>query len=202
MKRNGNPWELKKTPRVESREKRIGITKKAEVIWRCMSSGGLKRLQVWVQAKDLAVEVYKNIIPGLPAEEKWGLTSQLRRAVISISANVAEGYGRYYFLSNIQFCYNARGSLQETISLVLLATELNYVPVEVSDSFIKRADALVILLNAYIAYLRKSKTGEAEDGSQKQLLKENGAYYSSELSDCDDKEELDDSPFSNLYSQE
>ncbi len=167
-----------------------------------MSSDGLKRLQVWVQAKDLAVESYKNIIPSLPADEKWGLTSQLKRAVISISANVAEGYGRYYFLSNIQFCYNARGSLEETISLVVLATELGYVPVEVSNSFIKRADALVILLNAYIAYLRKSKKGEAEDCLQKQFLKENTAYYRFELSDCDDGEELDDSPFSNLNSQE
>lgn len=166
-----------------------------------MSSDGLKRLQVWVQAKDLAVESYKNIIPSLPADEKWGLTSQLKRAVISISANVAEGYGRYYFQSNIQFCYNARGSLQETISLVLLAAELGYLPAEVSDSFIKRADALVILLNAYIAYLRKSKMGESENSSQNRLLKENDIYYGSKLLDSDDREELDDSPFSNLNFQ-
>lgn len=166
-----------------------------------MSSDGLKRLQVWVQAKDLAVESYKNIIPSLPADEKWGLTSQLKRAVISISANVAEGYGRYYYQSNIQFCYNARGSLQETISLVLLAAELGYLPAEVSDSIIKRADALVILLNAYIAYLRKSKMGEPENSSQNRLLKENDIYYGSKLLDSDDREELDDSPFSNLNFQ-
>jgi len=165
-----------------------------------MSSSGLKRLQVWVQAKDLALEVYKTIIPYLPAEEKWGISSQLKRSAISISANIAEGCGRFYYQSNIQFCYNARGSLQETISFVLLATELEYVPKEISDLFIQHADTLVVLLNAYISYLKKSKIGEAEIGDHTRVKEEIGFYLIPEFEKTDNQDEFDDSPFSNLQS--
>jgi four helix bundle protein len=167
-----------------------------------MSSSGLKRLQVWVQAKNLAMEVYKTIIPYLPAEEKWGLTSQIRRSAISISANIAEGYGRFYYQSNIQFCYNARGSLQETISFVLIATELGYLPNEISVSFIQHADALVVLLNGYISYLKKSKIGEAEFGSRTLVKEEMATYLIAELENNDKQDELDDSPISTLHSQD
>jgi four helix bundle protein len=165
-----------------------------------MSSSGLKRLQVWVQAKDMALEVYKTLIPYLPAEEKWGLSSQLKRAVISVSANIAEGYGRFYFQSNIQFCYNARGSLQETISLVIVAIDLGFIPKEIGDAFLKKADALVILLNAYISYLKKSKIGKEELGSGPRIEEEEGNYFITGLENDDGIDRLDDSPISILHS--
>ena len=78
-----------------------------------MSIQGLKKLQVWVRAKDYAVKVYKQVLPLLPSEEKWSLNQQLRRSSVSISANIAEGYGRFYYQDNVRFCYNARGSMEE-----------------------------------------------------------------------------------------
>ncbi|MPN17799.1 hypothetical protein SDC9_165154 [bioreactor metagenome] len=63
-----------------------------------MSSDGLKRLKVWVEAKALALVVYHDILSTIPAEEKWALASQIRRAATSIPANIAEGYGRYYYI--------------------------------------------------------------------------------------------------------
>lgn len=65
-----------------------------------MSVQGLKRLQVWVRAKDFALKVYKQILPLLPPGEKWNLNQQLQRSSLSVSANIAEGYGRFYYQDN------------------------------------------------------------------------------------------------------
>jgi four helix bundle protein len=69
-----------------------------------MSVDGLKRLKVWARAKDFALKIYKQALPLLPSEEKWNLNQQLRRSSLSISANIAEGYGRFYFQDNVRFC--------------------------------------------------------------------------------------------------
>lgn len=79
-----------------------------------MSIQSLK-LQVWVRAKDFGLKIYKQVLPLLPAEEKWNLNQQLRRSSLSISANIAEGHGQFYYQDNVRFCYNARGSLEETL---------------------------------------------------------------------------------------
>lgn len=81
-----------------------------------MSVAGLRKLKVWVRAKDFALKIYEQVLPLLPPEEKWNLNSQLRRSTLSISANIAEGYGRFYYQDNVRFCYLARGSLEETLS--------------------------------------------------------------------------------------
>lgn len=131
-----------------------------------MSNTGLQRLKVWVQAKDLAVFVYQIVVPCFPPEEKWGLSIQVKRSASSIPANIAEGYGRYYYQSNIQFCYNARGSLAETISHVILASDLGYLPNDVYLEFIKKSEELTLMLNGYISYLKKSKIGLIETNQQ------------------------------------
>lgn len=87
---------------------------------------GLETLQVWQKAIALAVQVCKQVLPLLPVQEKWSLADQLRRSVQSIPANIAEGYGRYYYQDSIRFCYIARGSLEETFSHLTLARELGY----------------------------------------------------------------------------
>ena len=77
---------------------------------------GLDSLEVWRRSIDFAKLIHDTVLPILPVEEKWGLAQQLRRASQSISANIAEGYGRYYYQEGVRFCYIARGSLEETIS--------------------------------------------------------------------------------------
>jgi four helix bundle protein len=129
-----------------------------------MSSTGLQRLQAWRKAKDFAVEVYRHAIPGLPDEERWGLANQMRRSAQSIPANVAEGYGRYYYQETVRFCYIARGSLEETLSHIMLATELGYLPTDISNELIKHGDEVGKLINGYIEYLKRSRQGENEPG--------------------------------------
>src|SRR6187200_1451451 len=100
-----------------------------------MSVEGLKRLKIWVRSKDFAIRIYRRVLPLLPAEEKWNLNQQLRRSSLSISANIAEGYGRFYFQENVRFCYVARGSLEETLSHIVYAYKVGYISETLYKSF-------------------------------------------------------------------
>ena len=65
---------------------------------------GLETLQVWQKARELVVFVHQRVSPALPDDEKWDLTQQIRRSSKSVMANIAEGYGRYYYQEVIRFC--------------------------------------------------------------------------------------------------
>src|ERR1051325_10600797 len=130
-----------------------------------MSTEGLSRLKVWVRAKDFAISIYKRVLPFLPVEEKWNLNQQLRRASLSISANIAEGYGRFYYQDNVRFCYMARGSLDEVLSYITFAHEMNFIPKELYQELTTEGDEIDKMLNGYISYLKKSKQGANEPGA-------------------------------------
>ncbi len=127
-----------------------------------MTVMNLDKLEVWVRAKDFALAIYKEVVPCLPADEKWNLTQQLKRAAQSIPANIAEGHGRYHFLDNVRFCYIARGSLTEIQSHMALAHELGYLPDEIYKHMTVQAESIGKQLNNYIAYLKRSKQGEKD----------------------------------------
>jgi len=84
-----------------------------------------ERLRVWQAAQDLAVDVYQTTRE-FPADERYGLTSQLRRAAVSIAANIAEGNARGFRREYVQACYVARGSLAEVRSLLDLSVRIGY----------------------------------------------------------------------------
>lgn len=130
-----------------------------------MSVQGLSKLEVWKRAKDFALKIYREALPLLPPEEKYGLTQQLRRSSTSVSANIAEGYGRFYYQDNVRFCYNARGSLEETLSHLVFCHEMGFIPQEVYKSFEQEGEEIGKMLNGYISYLKKSKQGEHEPGA-------------------------------------
>jgi four helix bundle protein len=148
-----------------------------------MSSEGLAKLDVWRKAKAFALLVYKEAIPRLPPEEKWSLGQQIRRSAQSIPANIAEGYGRFYYQETIRFCYIARGSLDETLSHLALAFELDYLPELSYRQLISTGDDLVKLINGYIAYLKRSRLGANEPGSQESIHEFNGTYETTDSSD-------------------
>ena len=70
-------------------------------------------IEAWKLARKLRVEIY-GIIKELPSEERFDLGSQMRKAAVSCTANIAEGHGRFHFQENIQFCRQSRGSMYET----------------------------------------------------------------------------------------
>lgn len=142
-----------------------------------MTVEGLKRLKVWVTAKDFALKVYGQVLPLLPSEEKWNLNQQLRRSSLSISANIAEGYGRFYYQENIRFCYIARGSLDETLSHLVFAFEAKYIPVSLYQQIEVEGEEIDKMLNGYIAFLKKSKQGENEPGANTAISEDAALYF-------------------------
>ncbi len=141
-----------------------------------MSVQGLKKLQVWVRAKDFAVRIYKQVLPLLPPEEKWSLGQQIRRSSVSVSANIAEGYGRFYYQDNVRFCYNARGSLEETLSHLIFSFEVNFIPAELYQELETEGEEIEKMLNGYIAFLKKSKQGANEPGANHAVREDIATY--------------------------
>ena len=129
-----------------------------------MSIGGLEKLDVWCKARDFAVRINREILQFLPSEEKWSLSQQLRRSSQSIPANIAEGHGRFYFQENVRFCYIARCSLEETLSHIVYAHEVGYIPDVLYKSFSIDGENLNRLINGYIGFLKKIKQGANEPG--------------------------------------
>lgn len=128
---------------------------------------GLDSLKVWQQSILFAKEICLQVLTILPAQEKWSLEVQLRRSAQRIPANLAEGYGRYYYADSVRFCYIARGSLEETYSHLKLAGELGYLPADDFTRLEQDINELRRLINGYISYLKRSRRGETEPGADR-----------------------------------
>ena len=137
---------------------------------------GLETLKIWQRSMAFAVKVCREILPSLPTQEKWSLIDQLRRAVQSVPANIAEGYGRFYYQESIRFCYIARGSLEETLSHITLAQRLNYIKDETFQSLSNELQEIRRMLNGYISFLKTSKRGADEPGASLAVREVQPAY--------------------------
>jgi four helix bundle protein len=130
-----------------------------------MSERGFESLKVWQKSHQLMLDIHHELLPLLPKEERYGLNDQIRRSSKSIGANIAEGYGRFYYGDNVRFCYNARGSLDETLNHVRSAFDLNYCPEELYQKYRREIDEIRKMLNGYIDWLKRQKTGAKEPGA-------------------------------------
>lgn len=137
---------------------------------------GLETLKVWRKSMDFVKHVYENALPLLPKEEKWGIADQLRRASVSIPVNIAEGYGRYYYQEGVRFCLIARGSLEESLTLLTLASELSFLPQQELDELRAEAVELRKMISGYIAYLKRVKRGENAPGAPHTIKEESVDY--------------------------
>jgi four helix bundle protein len=113
-----------------------------------------KDLKVWQKSYDLVLEVYK-ATKGFPSEEKFGLTSQIRRAAVAIPSNIAEGYARRYLKQYIQFLYIAYGSGAELETQLMLAKDLEYLKGDRFKDLIERFYEVERMLMALIKSLEK-----------------------------------------------
>ncbi|NTU82795.1 MAG: four helix bundle protein [Chloroflexales bacterium] len=109
-------------------------------------------LEVWQRAMDLAEEVYQQT-QNFPREELYGLTSQIRRAAVSVPANIAEGYGRIHRKEYIHHLSIARGSLWEVETLVQLAVRLKHLEREAGLKLWERLQEVGRLLNGLLRSL-------------------------------------------------
>ena len=84
-----------------------------------------QKLEVWIRALELVTEIYKRT-ENFPKDERYGLTSQIRRAAVSIPANIAEGAGRHSKKEFAHFLSNAQGSASELDTELVIANRLGY----------------------------------------------------------------------------
>ncbi len=117
---------------------------------------GFEDLEVYQLAREFRKRIYK-VTRKLPKEEKYNLFGQMRRAAVSLTDNIAEGYGRYHFKENIQFCRQSRGSLCELTDDLNICIDESYILEDEYNSHRKDAFRLLKVLNSYIA-----KTGEMQ----------------------------------------
>ena len=89
-----------------------------------------------------------------PKDEQFGLTSQLRRAAVSIPSNIAEGSARNGNKEFIQFCYISLGSLSEVETQIIIATELNFIHTRLSSEVLEKVEIIRKKLLNFIKYLK------------------------------------------------
>ena len=120
-----------------------------------------RELIAWQKAKQLAVHVYK-ATEDFPGHEIYGLTSQVRRAAVSVFSNIAEGQGRLTAGEFVQFLGHARGSLLEVDSQLQIASDLGYLTKGHHEELENEAYQVLGLLNRLIESLRIKKRSDAE----------------------------------------
>ncbi|MDW7712568.1 MAG: four helix bundle protein [Deferrisomatales bacterium] len=113
-------------------------------------------LVVWRRSMDLAIECYR-ATDGFPAHETYGLASQIRRAAVSIPANVAEGHARVHRKEFEHHLSIARGSLAEFETHLEIAASLGYLSAEQTRSLKEGAGQTGRMLNALLTSLRKKR---------------------------------------------
>jgi len=86
---------------------------------------GFRQLAVWQKSYDLTLKIYTYSV-SFPNEERYGITSQLRRAAYSVPSNIAEGYERSHRKEYLQFLHIAKGSLGEIETFLMLCRDLKY----------------------------------------------------------------------------
>lgn len=106
-----------------------------------------QKLNVWQEAKKLVVEVY-HLLDEFPGFEKYALCDQIRRAVVSVPSNIAEGSGRKSLKEQIHFLEISYGSLMETYNQLLIAIDLTYITEESVGAIKPRIDSVAKMINA------------------------------------------------------
>jgi four helix bundle protein len=119
-----------------------------------MNKSDYRDLRVWQEARTLVSHVYR-VTAAFPKHELFGLTSQIRRAAVSVPCNIAEGQGRRSTADRIQFLVVARGSLFELETHAIIAADLEYLSADSANQVIVHTTDVICLLNGYIRHCAK-----------------------------------------------
>jgi len=114
-----------------------------------------KELHVWQKAYALCLHIYKTT-KHFPTDERYGLTSQIRRSAVSIPSNIAEGYGRKSTIEYVRFLYIAYGSVCELETQTMLSGDLGYVEKESLKKLLGKIGDVERMLKALIKSLEKN----------------------------------------------
>ena len=121
-------------------------------------TSSFETLECWKAARALKAFIRTEIRQKLPPHEQYDLVDQLRRAARSITANIAEGYGRYHYLDEAKFLSNSRGSTHEVLDHLIEAFDEGYISKDTLTESRKHIDEVLKLINGYRAYIiRRAK---------------------------------------------
>ncbi len=112
-------------------------------------------MPVWQKAMELAVKIF-NLTETLPRKEDYSLTSQIRKSSLSVSGNIAEGFGRKHTKDKLNFYYHSRGSLAETKSHVIYGRKVGYFDKKDYENLLSFIDEIWKELNSLINSLTKN----------------------------------------------
>ncbi|MBI9073437.1 MAG: four helix bundle protein [Melioribacteraceae bacterium] len=110
-------------------------------------------MEIWQLALEVAEKTF-NLTEHLPKKEDYGLTSQIRRSALSISANIAEAFGRHHINDKIKFYYYSRGSITETQSHLEYGKRVGYFEKEIVENLDQDLSSLTLSLNKLIKSLK------------------------------------------------
>src|SRR5207249_12020268 len=127
-------------------------------------------LEVYKAAREFRKAMY-TVTRRLPDFEKYDLASQIRRASISLTNNVAEGHGRYHYPDQIRFFLHSRGSLEELVDDLNVCLDENYVSSDEVTRLKEQSREVLILINGYLRYLRGRSSAVRElDDADSELI--------------------------------
>lgn len=113
-----------------------------------------KELKIWMESMQLVTEIYKITI-NFPKEEIYGLTSQIRRAAVSIPSNIAEGAGRKNIKEFRQFLYIALGSLSELETQLLISKNIGYLNNNTYEELSAKNMQIIAMMTSFINHLNR-----------------------------------------------
>jgi len=116
-----------------------------------------KKLDIWKKSHLLTKQVYKDILPLFPIEERFALCSQLRRSTYSIPLNIVEGCGKNTDKDFTHYLDNALGSAHEVEYTCFLSFDLGYIPEEQYEIINNNINEVKAMIIAFIKYLRNDK---------------------------------------------
>lgn len=116
-----------------------------------------EELECWKKAAEIRRKILA-LVKSFPQEEKYRLVDQMIRYSRSAPAQIAEGYGRFHYQENIQYCRQGRGSLYELVDHLITAFECDYISNVQLEEFRSDIKNCLALLNGYINYLGKAKS--------------------------------------------
>ena len=117
-------------------------------------------LDAWRKARVLKLFFYNEVIPKLPPEEKYNLNVQIRKASISSTANIAEGYGRYHYQDAMQFYRVSRASVYELKDHLISCLDLKFISDDAFQKGVTLIESTKVTLNGFINFVKDQKKKE------------------------------------------
>ncbi len=121
-------------------------------------------LKAYQACRDFRIAVIKDVVPKLVEQREFHLADQLKRSARSVTANMAEGYGRFHYADNAKFCSNARGSLCESLEHLITANDEGLLSPDLLQKLRSDYQTASMLLNGYISYLYRAQAQNKTKG--------------------------------------